>query len=133
MIKPKSTNFGLGISIFKEFFSIEEYKRALEIAFSEDKSILIENFIEGKEYRFFVIDNEVLGILHRVPANVKGNGIDNIKNLVLEKNKSSLRGQGYKRPLEKIKLGEAEKMFLKAQNKDFDYIPLKDEELTCIK
>ena len=37
----------------------------------------------------FVIDNEVVGILHRVPANVKGDGIKSIKELV-EQHKSTL-------------------------------------------
>lgn len=55
VIKPKSTNFGLGITIFKEEFSKEDYEKALEIAFKEDNSILIERFIKGKEYRIFGI------------------------------------------------------------------------------
>lgn len=127
VVKPKSTNFGIGITIFKANFTEDEYKRACEIGFENDNEILIEEFIKGKEYRFLVIDDEVVGILHRVPANVIGNGINTIRELVIEKNKDPLRGKGYKTPLEKISLGEAEKMFLKDQNKDFDCIPKKDE------
>ena len=127
VIKPKSTNFGIGITIFKGDFSEKEYKRACEIAFANDNEILIEEFIEGKEYRFLIIDNEVVGILHRVPANVLGDGISTIRDLVNEKNKNPLRGKGYKTPLEKISLGEAEEMFLKEQNKNFDYIPKSGE------
>lgn len=127
VIKPKSTNFGLGITIFKDKFSKEDYEKALEIAFKEDNSILIERFIKGKEYRMFVIDNEVVGILHRVPANVKGDGKRNIKELVDEKNLDPLRGTGYKTPLEKIKLGDSEKLFLKGQGLTVDYIPREEE------
>lgn len=127
VIKPKSTNFGLGITIFKEEFSKEDYEKALEIAFKEDSSILIEKFIKGKEYRIFVIGDEVVGILHRVPANVKGDGKKNIKELVDEKNLDSLRGIGYKTPLEKIKLGDSEKLFLKEQGLTVEYIPNKNE------
>lgn len=127
VIKPKSTNFGLGITIFKDEFSKEDYDKGIEMAFKEDSSILIERFVKGKEYRIFVVDGEVVGILHRVPANVIGDGIKNIEELVYKKNLDLLRGEGYKTPLEKIKLGEPEKMFLKAQNLDFKYIPKKDE------
>ncbi|ERK28768.1 bifunctional glutamate--cysteine ligase GshA/glutathione synthetase GshB [Clostridium intestinale] len=127
VIKPKSTNFGIGISIFKDGFNKDDFRRALEIAFDNDNTVLVEEFIEGKEYRFLVIDDEVVGILHRVPANVCGNGVNNISELVKEKNKDSLRGKGYKTPLEKISLGEIEEMFLKAQGKDFTYVPDKDE------
>jgi len=127
VIKPKSTNFGLGITILKENNNQEVYKRAVDIAFEHDNSILIEEFVAGKEYRFFVIDEKVTGILHRVPANVKGDGVSTIKDLVSEKNKDSLRGRGYRTPLEKIRLEEAEEMFLKDQDLNFDSVPEKDQ------
>ncbi|ADL53134.1 bifunctional glutamate--cysteine ligase GshA/glutathione synthetase GshB [Clostridium cellulovorans] len=129
VIKPKSTNFGIGITIFKESFSKEDYEKALEMAFRHDNTVLIEEFFSGKEYRFLVIDNEVVGILHRVPANVIGDGIKNITELIEEKNLDPLRGHGYKTPLEKIKLGESEELFLKNQGKSSTYIPKKDERV----
>ena len=43
VVKPKSTNFGLGISIFQEPASLEAYHKALEIAFSEDVAVLVED------------------------------------------------------------------------------------------
>ncbi|EDT77728.1 bifunctional glutamate--cysteine ligase GshA/glutathione synthetase GshB [Clostridium perfringens] len=129
VIKPKSTNFGLGISIFSGEYSREDYDKAVEIAFREDSSILIEEFMTGKEYRFLVIGEEVVGILHREPANVIGNGESTIEELVFEKNKDPLRGKGYKTPLEKIKLGEIEEMFLKNQGLSFKSIPKNGEKI----
>ena len=129
VIKPKSTNFGLGISIFPGEYSREDYDKAVEIAFREDSSILIEEFMTGKEYRFLVIGEEVVGILHREPANVIGNGESTIEELVFEKNKDPLRGKGYKTPLEKIKLGEIEEMFLKNQELSFKSIPKNGEKI----
>ncbi|MEH7248084.1 bifunctional glutamate--cysteine ligase GshA/glutathione synthetase GshB [Neobacillus niacini] len=123
VIKPKSTNFGLGITIFAGGFSIEDYQKAFEMAFEHDQTVLLEEFITGKEYRFLVMGDEVVGILHRVPANVIGNGIYTIEQLVHEKNKNPLRGKGYRTPLERIQLGEVEKMFLKNQSKQITDIP----------
>lgn len=123
VIKPKSTNFGLGISIFKDGFTKEQFERAINIAFSHDQTILIEDFVAGQEYRFLVIGNEVVAVLHRVPANVRGDGTSSIKDLVTIKNQDPLRGTGHKTPLEKIVQGEIEELFLKNQGKDFDYIP----------
>ena len=54
----------------------------VEIGFENDNEILIEEFIKGKEYRFLVINDEVCGILHRVPANVVGDGKSTIRELV---------------------------------------------------
>ncbi|MCK9617725.1 MAG: bifunctional glutamate--cysteine ligase GshA/glutathione synthetase GshB [Lentimicrobiaceae bacterium] len=123
VIKPNQTNFGIGITILKENRDESIFHRAVDIAFEHDSTILIEEFVEGKEFRFFVIDNQVVGILHRVPANVTGNGILSIKELVGIKNQDPLRGKGYHTPLEKIQLGEAEVIFLKSQQKDFDDVP----------
>lgn len=127
VIKPNQTNFGIGITILKESRDQLVYERALDIAFEYDSTVLIEEFIEGKEFRFFVIGNEVAGILHRVPANVTGNGILTIRELVRLKNQDPLRGKGYRTPLEKIQTGEAEAMFLTSQQKDFEYIPSEGE------
>ena len=96
-------------------------------AFKNDNTVLIEEFIKGKEYRFLVIDDEVVGILHRVPANVIGDGEKTISELVEIKNQDPLRGKGYVTPLEKIRLEENAELFLKQQGKNFDYIPKKDE------
>lgn len=127
VIKPKSTNFGLGISIFKEGTNEESINKAFELAFQHDNTVLVEEFIPGKEYRFLVMDDKVVGILHRVPANVKGDGKKSIKELVEIKNQDPLRGYHYVTPLEKIILDENAKLFLTQQNKDFDYVPHKNE------
>ncbi|NLM33810.1 MAG: bifunctional glutamate--cysteine ligase GshA/glutathione synthetase GshB [Clostridiales bacterium] len=127
VIKPKSTNFGKGVFILKDVKDLEEYKKAVEQALSYDTIILIEEFIAGKEYRFLVIGDEVAGVLHRVPANVVGDGRSTIEELVNEKNKNPLRGEGYVTPLEKIKLGNVEKEYLALQGKDISYIPKREE------
>lgn len=127
VIKPKSTNFGKGVVILKQPYSIEDFKNAINQAFKYDKSVMIEEFIKGKEYRFLVINDEVAAILHRVPANVIGNGANTIEELAAEKNKNPLRGHGYVTPLEKITLGQIEKEYLGFQGKDFNTIPQRGE------
>lgn len=124
VIKPNQTNFGTGITILKENIDESVFCRAVDIAFEYDSTILIEEFIAGKEFRFFIIGDEVAGILYRIPANVTGDGINSIRELVRIKNEDPLRGKGYLTPLEKIQLGEAEAMFLQIQCKNFDYIPM---------
>lgn len=127
VIKPKSTNFGKGVVIFKQLDSLEDYHNAIEYAFQYDSSVMVEQFLPGKEYRFLVIGNQTVAVLHRVPANVTGDGVHTIEQLAEEKNKSPLRGTGYVTPLERIKLGDIEKEFLQGQSRDFSYIPNKGE------
>lgn len=123
VIKPKSTNFGLGITIFDAPFSEEEYRQALELAFAHDQTVLLEEFVAGKEYRFLVIGDEVVGVLHRVPAHVVGDGLHSVEALVQEKNKHPFRGEGYRTPLEKLKLGQTETMFLNSHGHRASDIP----------
>lgn len=122
VIKPKSTNFGQGVVILRWKYSIEEVKHAIELALTFDKSVLLEEFIQGKEYRFFVVGDETVAILHRVPANVTGDGAHTIRELIEEKNKNPLRGKGYVTPLEKIVPGKLEQDYLAYQGHTFDTV-----------
>ena len=128
VIKPKSTNFGLGITIFKNgTSSLENYTKAIEFALKEDKDILIEEFIEGTEYRFFVIEGKTEAVLLRVPANVTGDGKHTIRELVEMKNANPLRGDAKKTPLKKIELGEIEQLQLSEQGLNFESILAENE------
>ena len=115
VVKPKSTNFGLGISIFQEPASLDNYKKALEIAFAEDTAVLVEEFIPGTEYRFFILDGRCEAVLLRVAANVVGDGKHSIRELVAQKNANPLRGRDHRSPLEIIELGDIEQLMLTQQ------------------
>ncbi|MFD2729072.1 bifunctional glutamate--cysteine ligase GshA/glutathione synthetase GshB [Enterococcus camelliae] len=119
VVKPKTTNYGVGISIFKETPDFADFQAAVRLAFAEDDAILIEEFLPGTEYRFFVIDDQVKAIMLRVPANVIGDGQHSIRELVAKKNTDPLRGTNHRAPLEYIQLGEIEELMLKAQG----YLP----------
>jgi glutamate--cysteine ligase len=123
VIKPKSANFGEGVLIIKDLKSKEVYANAIKDAFNYSKDVLIEDYVAGEEYRFLVVTDEVLAVMYRVPANVKGDGIHNIQELVDEKNLDPRRGKGYLTPLEKIEIGPIEMHNLNAQNIDVDHVP----------
>src|SRR5699024_3514668 len=72
VVKPKSTNYGIGISVFKKFPDKASYKEALEIAFQEDDTVLVEESVAGTEYRFFLLVEAVVDVLLCITANVIG-------------------------------------------------------------
>ena len=128
VIKPKSTNYGLGISIFQQgVHNRDDFAKAVEIAFREDKEIMVEDYLVGTEYRFFVLGEETLAVLLRVPANVVGDGVHTVAELVATKNAHPLRGDGSRTPLKKIALGDIEQLQLKEQGLTVDSIPAKDQ------
>ncbi|MGT2784427.1 bifunctional glutamate--cysteine ligase GshA/glutathione synthetase GshB [Streptococcus merionis] len=123
VIKPKSTNYGLGISIFEQGVNDKaDYLEAIELALKEDSEVMIEDFLAGTEYRFFVLDGETKAVLLRVPANVTGDGVSTVSQLVAAKNDNLLRGDGKSTPLKQIELGALERLQLKAQSYTVDSV-----------
>ncbi|WP_099221888.1 bifunctional glutamate--cysteine ligase GshA/glutathione synthetase GshB [Listeria costaricensis] len=129
VVKPNSTNFGKGITVFSTGYLENEFSQALDKAFQEDQTILLETFQPGKEYRILVLGDEVVAVLNRVPANVIGDGVHTIEELVRIKNQNPLRGQNYTRPLEFLKLAASERAFLAAQNLTVHSIPACDQQV----
>ncbi|MCW7471274.1 bifunctional glutamate--cysteine ligase GshA/glutathione synthetase GshB [Leptospira kanakyensis] len=123
VIKPVTTNFGLGIGISEPGDSLDKFTSFVNIALGLSNSIIIEEFIEGPEYRFLVLGDEVIAVCNRVPANVTGDGKSSIRELILKKNEDPRRGEGHKTALEKIQMSDVELQILKDQGLGFDSVP----------
>jgi glutamate--cysteine ligase len=108
VVKPRSTNFGEGVAILGPDRRTGETETAIDAALALDRSIILEEFIPGREFRFLVIGGKTRAVLHRVPANVVGDGSSTVRELVERKNAHFYRGEGYHYPLEKICMGEIE-------------------------
>jgi glutamate--cysteine ligase len=118
VIKPATTNYGLGITMASSGSGAAILKRGIADAFSLADTILVEEFVAGGEYRFLVVDFETVAICRRIPANVVGDGVSTIEELVAKKNTDPRRGQEYITPLEKIQLGKTE---LSVINDEYGY------------
>ena len=115
VIKPKSTNFGEGITIFKDLKGKRLFGSALKTAFSYGDSVIVEKLQRGEEYRFLIVGEQLIGILKRIPANVIGDSLHTIKQLVDIKNQNPWRQTGYRSPLEKINIDEQVSYYLNIQ------------------
>lgn len=131
VIKSNDTNFGLGITIFPDGkFSQDDYKKAVKLSFSLDKhTVLIEDYLAGPEYRFLVIGEKVISVIFRDGANVVGDGVHSVSELVDIKNDSPLRGTLYRTPLIKILKGETETDLLTRSGKTWESIPAEGEKV----
>ena len=123
VMKPSTTNFGIGISILEPNESYEVYKNKVESTFQFAKSILIEEFLPGPEYRFLVLGDRTVAVCNRVPANVLSDGKHTISDLVDAKNKDPRRGLGHTTPLEKIQKSQLEEDVLAQQGYNWNSIP----------
>ncbi|TCO03017.1 glutamate ligase [Natronoflexus pectinivorans] len=99
VVKPANTDHGIAVST--NLKSMEDAESAIELAFGYSDRVIVEEFFTGREYRFLVVDDAVRAIAYREPANVTGDGVSTIAQLIEVKN--SGRGEDYTHPLLKIK------------------------------
>lgn len=86
VLKPTDGSFGRGV--FSDIKTEEELKHSLQYVREqlEEDRIIVEKYIPGKDYRLYVVGDEVVGAILRVPPNVIGDGINSIEALIDIKN-----------------------------------------------
>src|SRR5699024_5020671 len=68
-----------------------EFRACFNRIAEKHDEVLIERFVEGKEYRFTYVKKEIVGVAHRRPASITGDGESTVEQLVEEKNKERKR------------------------------------------
>lgn len=64
VIKPRSTNFGEGVSMLGPDWTPVEARAAIMAALALDSSVILEEFAPGREFRFLVIGGRTRAVLH---------------------------------------------------------------------
>ncbi|WP_374724686.1 acylphosphatase [Calidifontibacillus erzurumensis] len=85
----KPTNGSMGNGVITDIENEEELRKALHYVRVElgYDSVILERFATGEEYRVYVIEDQVIAAYNRKPANVTGDGVHTIEELVELKNK----------------------------------------------
>jgi glutamate--cysteine ligase len=125
VIKPNGSMEGTGIS-FVSPNQPEEYKSGIKRALEEQSCVLVEEHCSGTEYRILIMGNEVIGIIHRKPANVIGNGTDTIDELIRKKN---MTRRAAIRELISIRITPVEIEILAGKNYTLESIPDEGERV----
>lgn len=127
VIKPTQGTWGH--DVFLNVTAKDQAKEIIRKLVDRGATFLIEEQSAGDEYRILATRNEVLGIIHRIPANIIGNGKDTIKNLVAEKNLDERRNDDHGSALITIKLDEIAKKILTNQSLTVDSIPTNGQRI----
>src|SRR5699024_9854372 len=87
VIKPTDGSFGRGV--MSNLTSDEECKYAFDYIREEleEKNIIVEKYIDGNDYRIYVVEDEVVGAILRIPPNITGDGVNSIEALIDINNK----------------------------------------------
>jgi cyanophycin synthetase len=125
VVKPNQGNMGRAVSIgMRNRREVRAaYKRAREI----DRSVLIEELVEGNDYRLLVINGEFVAASKRTPGHVVGDGKSSVEELVETLNQDPRRGTGPTSPWTRLELDEQADRLLLDRGMERTSIPKKDE------
>ncbi|MFC4025024.1 acylphosphatase [Oceanobacillus longus] len=86
VLKPTDGSFGRGV--VSNITGVGELKFSLEYvrANLNYRDVIVEQYIPGNEYRLYVVGDEVVGAMNRIPPNVIGDGVHSIQALIERKN-----------------------------------------------
>ncbi|USX17400.1 cyanophycin synthetase [Oxalobacteraceae bacterium OTU3CAMAD1] len=106
-IKPLDGNHGRGVTT--RCGTPDEVALGFERAREHGRTIIVERYIRGDDYRVLVAGERVVAAALRRPAAVTGDGVSTVRELVERENANPARGDGHSNILTRIPLdGHAE-------------------------
>ncbi len=102
VLKPRFGNQGKGVIV--NIKNQKELVNAYRIINNKFQNIMIEKYINGKDYRACVVDGKVVAVAQRIPPYIIGDGKSTIYELIKELNRDERRGDGHEKPLTKVKI-----------------------------
>lgn len=127
VIKPIDGNHGKGNTT--NITNREQAVKALEAAKQYSRSVIVERFITGYDFRCLVINNKFICAALRTPASVVGDGEHNLQWLVDETNKDPRRGYGHEKVLTQITIDQFTQKMLDDAKITLEYVPKKGERV----
>ena len=121
VVKPRDGNQGRGVAT--NLTTREQITAAYQAALAESKQVIVEKFAPGHDYRVLVVGNKVVAAARREPAQVFGDGMHNIRELVELANLDPRRGEHHATVLSKIKLDAVAQGVLADQGYTSDSVP----------
>jgi cyanophycin synthetase len=125
VIKPIDGNHGKGNTT--NIVNWEQALRAFEAAKHYGRSVIVEKYITGFDFRILVINYKFICAALRTPAAVTGDGKHTIQYLIDEVNKDPRRGYGHEKVLTQITVDQFTQKMLDDMGYTLDSIPAKDE------
>lgn len=125
VIKPIDGNHGRGVTT-----DIQNWEQALigfEIAKRISSSVIVEQFIKGEDYRILVINHRMVAAAKRLPAQVIGDGIQSVAQLIEITNSDPRRGFGHEKVLTSIHVDDITIKQLSVQNLTLESVPFKSQ------
>ncbi|MEO9146184.1 MAG: cyanophycin synthetase [Ginsengibacter sp.] len=125
VIKPIDGNHGKGNTT--HITTWEQAVTAFEAAKEYGRSVIVERFITGFDFRILVINYKFICAALRTPASVTGDGEHTLQYLIDETNRDPRRGFGHEKVLTQITIDQFTQKMLDEKNYTLDTIAAKGE------
>ncbi|RAU83020.1 cyanophycin synthetase [Pontibacter arcticus] len=112
--KPLDGNHGKGATI--NIQNLKDAQKGFAEARKYSSAVMVEQFIEGFDFRLLVINGKFVAAAKRTPAMVTGDGTSTIQQLIERENKDPRRGVGHEKVLTQIKIDKHTQSILKSRN-----------------
>ncbi|MET0982951.1 MAG: cyanophycin synthetase, partial [Telluria sp.] len=120
-VKPLDGNQGKGVTT--RCTTPEEVALAFAFAREYGRRIIVERFVEGRDYRVLVAGGRIAAASFRRPAHVVGDGVSTITELVEIENQNPSRGTGHSNILTRLALDAHAEDMLRRQGYSPDAVP----------
>ena len=120
--KPLDGNHGRGVSI--GLVGDDAVRAGFAVAAEHSPRVIVEERLDGRDYRVLVVGGRVVAVAERVPAHVIGDGSSSVEQLVAFVNTDPRRGRGHANVLTRIELDAACDALLAAQGLARDSVPV---------
>ncbi len=123
IVKPVSFTGGWGVT--PNLTSASEVRRAYEKAVSRSggRSVLVEEYLPGREFRVLVIDDQLAAVGERVHAHVTGDGARSIRQLIDELNEDPRRQPDHPNRLAILEIDDEVEAVLASQGLTTESLP----------
>ena len=125
VVKPEVGNHGKGSTI--NITDSEQLKTAFLAAKKWHHYVIVEEFVEGEDYRLLVIDGKLVAAAKRDPAHIVGDGQLSIKELIDLVNSDPRRGFGHEKVLTQITVDSMTERLLSLRGLSLNSVPSLNE------
>ena len=118
--KPLDGNHGKGATI--RITNWEDAVAGLKAAKEYSRAVIVEQFVQGDDYRLLVVNGKLIAAANSTPAAVTGDGSSTIQQLIDKVNEDPRRGVGHEKVLTSIKADQHTLDILKGKELALDSV-----------
>jgi cyanophycin synthetase len=121
VVKPLDGRQGNGVSL--NLCSETAVRKAFALARDHSRTVVVEQFLRGRNYRVLVVGNRLVAASERMPPQVTGDGERPLRDLIACVNEDPRRGDAHEKPLTRIVVDEIVLETLGAAGLTLDAVP----------